>query len=32
VMENGVVSISGPSQELASDPRVMEAYLGRRSA
>lgn len=32
VMENGVVAIAGPSRELASDPRVMEAYLGRRSA
>ena len=32
VMENGVVSIAGPSQELASDPRVMEAYLGRRGS
>ncbi|AUN93590.1 ABC transporter ATP-binding protein [Pseudazoarcus pumilus] len=30
VMENGVVSISGESRALASDPRVMEAYLGRR--
>jgi branched-chain amino acid transport system ATP-binding protein len=30
VLENGVVSIAGASQELASDPRVMEAYLGRR--
>lgn len=32
VMENGVVAIEGDSKELASDPRVMEAYLGRRSA
>lgn len=32
VMENGVVAIEGPSKQLASDPRVMEAYLGRRSA
>ena len=30
VLENGVVSIAGESKALASDPRVMEAYLGRR--
>lgn len=30
VMENGEVSIEGESQQLASDPRVMEAYLGKR--
>lgn len=32
VMENGVVAISGNSTDLASDPRVMEAYLGRRAS
>jgi branched-chain amino acid transport system ATP-binding protein len=30
VMENGRILASGPSGELARDPRVMEAYLGRR--
>jgi branched-chain amino acid transport system ATP-binding protein len=28
VMENGVLTIDGPSQELRSDPRVVETYLG----
>ena len=28
VLESGEVSLSGPSAELAADPRVMEAYLG----
>lgn len=28
VMESGVMSFSGPSPELASDPRVRAAYLG----
>ena len=32
VMENGRVTIEGPSSELARDPRVMEAYLGKRAA
>jgi len=31
VMETGRVLIDGPSATLANDPRVMEAYLGRRS-
>jgi branched-chain amino acid transport system ATP-binding protein len=31
VMENGRVLLSGPSRELAGDPRVLDAYLGRRS-
>ena len=31
VMENGRVTIEGPSSELARDPRVMEAYLGKRA-
>ena len=30
VMENGVVVIEGRSDELSNDPRVMDAYLGRR--
>ena len=30
VMENGAVVIEGESRALASDPRVMEAYLGKR--
>lgn len=30
VMENGEVTISGKSKELANDPRVMEAYLGKK--
>ena len=32
VMENGRITIEGPSRELARDPRVMEAYLGKRTA
>ena len=28
VMENGALTIDGPSQELRSDPRVIETYLG----
>lgn len=32
VMENGRVTMKGSSSELARDPRVMEAYLGKRSA
>jgi branched-chain amino acid transport system ATP-binding protein len=28
VLELGEVSFSGPSSELAADPRVVEAYLG----
>jgi branched-chain amino acid transport system ATP-binding protein len=28
VMENGVIALSGPSQELLHNPRVIEAYLG----
>jgi branched-chain amino acid transport system ATP-binding protein len=32
VLENGHVIASGPSHDLARDARVMEAYLGRRSA
>ena len=28
VLENGRIAISGTSQELATNPRVMEAYLG----
>lgn len=30
VMENGRVTISGPSQQLVHDPAVMEAYLGKQ--
>ena len=30
VMENGRVLFDGPSAELASDPRVLDAYLGSR--
>ena len=30
VMENGKVLFSGPSPELATDERVLDAYLGRR--
>jgi len=32
VMENGRMLFDGPSAELAHDPRVLDAYLGRRSA
>jgi branched-chain amino acid transport system ATP-binding protein len=28
VLETGEVSLSGPARELASDPRVIESYLG----
>ncbi|MBK7615209.1 MAG: ABC transporter ATP-binding protein [Burkholderiales bacterium] len=28
VLENGQVSLSGPAQDLARDPRVVQAYLG----
>lgn len=30
VMENGEILFSGPSAELAEDPKVLDAYLGRR--
>lgn len=30
VMENGRITASGPSKQLAEDPSVMEAYLGKR--
>ena len=30
VMENGRVLFDGPSAELANDPRVLDAYLGRK--
>lgn len=30
VMENGLIVMHGESKALAKDPRVMEAYLGRR--
>ena len=29
VIEQGSVTISGPSKELRADPRILEAYLGR---
>lgn len=32
VMENGEVTVSGKSRELAHDPRVMEAYLGKKAS
>jgi len=32
VMESGEITISGKSQDLAHDPRVMEAYLGKKAA
>jgi branched-chain amino acid transport system ATP-binding protein len=32
VMENGEITISGNSDELSHDPRVMEAYLGKKAA
>jgi branched-chain amino acid transport system ATP-binding protein len=32
VMENGRMLFDGPSAELADDPRVLDAYLGRRGA
>ncbi|MDO9710409.1 ABC transporter ATP-binding protein [Paracraurococcus lichenis] len=32
VMENGCMLFDGPSRELANDPRVLDAYLGRRKA
>ena len=30
VLENGVITMSGPSDEMANDPRVIKAYLGER--
>lgn len=32
VMENGEITVSGKSRELAHDPRVMEAYLGKKTS
>ncbi len=32
VMEHGEVTVSGGSKELAHDPRVMEAYLGKKAS
>jgi branched-chain amino acid transport system ATP-binding protein len=32
VMENGRVILEGPSAQVAADPRVLDAYLGRRGA
>ena len=32
VMENGRVLFEGPSADLSQDPRVLDAYLGRRHA
>ncbi|NBT34735.1 MAG: ABC transporter ATP-binding protein [Betaproteobacteria bacterium] len=32
VMENGEITFSGKSRELAHDPRVMEAYLGKKAS
>lgn len=32
VMEAGKITISGKSRDLAHDPRVMEAYLGKKAA
>lgn len=32
VMESGEITISGKSRDLAHDPRVMEAYLGKKAA
>ncbi len=28
VLETGAITLSGPSSELAGDPRIREAYLG----
>jgi branched-chain amino acid transport system ATP-binding protein len=28
VLETGEVALEGPARELASDPRVIESYLG----
>lgn len=30
VLETGTVTINGPAQEVASNPQVMEAYLGKK--
>ena len=32
VLENGDIAMQGPSQELASDPKVIESYLGMGGA
>ena len=31
VLENGMIALSGTSAEVASNPRVIEAYLGTAS-
>jgi branched-chain amino acid transport system ATP-binding protein len=28
VLESGLITLSGPAQDLASDPKVRAAYLG----
>ena len=32
VLESGTITLSGTREEVAGDPRVVEAYLGRSSA
>ena len=32
VLENGAVSLQGPAQELAGNPRIVDTYLGRRQS
>ena len=32
VLETGEIALEGPARELARDPRVIETYLGSKSA
>jgi ABC-type branched-subunit amino acid transport system ATPase component len=32
VMESGAITLSGPAREIASDPKVVAAYLGGEAA
>jgi branched-chain amino acid transport system ATP-binding protein len=32
VLENGAISLHGPASELAGNPRIIDTYLGRRTA
>jgi branched-chain amino acid transport system ATP-binding protein len=31
VIETGSIALEGPAEELAGDPRVIEAYLGAKA-
>ncbi len=32
VLENGAITLEGPAQELAGNPRIVDTYLGRRQS